>query len=479
MKRQSGSVVFGGSTAYAAQAPWVQNCSLRDNILFGKDYDEARFEAVIQACALESDIEILPNGLETEIGEKGINLSGGQKARVCLARTVYFDADIVLLDDPLSAVDAGVSKHIVEQCLLSGPLADKTRVLVTHHLDVLPQADHIILLQNGRIVEQGTYDDLIETGEAFGQLIAEFGSLRKEAEEEEVAEALGEVEAAPAVEKKARAAVTPGAGLMQEEERNTGAVAGDVYGQYLKAMGSLWWGVILFGFYALSQAATVGNNIFLGLWSAQSIDGWNEGQYMGVYAALGAAGLLTFGASRSPCRAGLPFSRLTHQLSLPQGGTFLMYLRGITASEFLFNRALEGVMRSKVSWFDTTPCVRREQRDAPPDADVSHSPPFVRLGRITSRLSKDITTLDNQLPMQWNQLLTMAFSVLGTIALVFYTYPILGVCVLQFDPPGLRPSSLTHVSLLHRIFVPMGMLYWVVSTFYRAVCRLELRHRFA
>jgi ATP-binding cassette subfamily C (CFTR/MRP) protein 1 len=81
--------------------------------------------------------------------------------------------------------------------------------------------------------------------------------------------------------------------------------------------------------------------------------------------------------------------------------------------------------------------------------------------------------------MQWNQLLTMAFSVLGTIALVFYTYPILGVCVLQFDPPGLWPSSLTHVSLLHRIFVPMGMLYWVVSTFYRAVRRLELRHRFA
>ena len=298
MKRQSGSVVFGGSTAYAAQAPWVQNCSLRDNILFGKSYDEARFEAVIQACALESDIEILPNGLETEIGEKGINLSGGQKARVCLARTVYFDADIVLLDDPLSAVDAGVSKHIVEQCLLSGPLANKTRVLVTHHLDVLPQADHIILLQNGRIVEQGTYDDLIDTGEAFGQLIAEFGSLKKEAEEEEVAEALGEVEATPAVEKKARAAVTPGAGLMQDEERTTGAVAGDVYGQYLKAMGSLWWGVILFGFYALSQAATVGNNIFLGLWSAQSIADWNEGQYMGVYAALGvAAGLLTFGAS--------------------------------------------------------------------------------------------------------------------------------------------------------------------------------------
>lgn len=124
-----------------------------------------------------------------------------------------------------------MSKHIVEQCLLSGPLADKTRILVTHHLDVLPKADHIILLQNGRILEQGTYADLLQTGEVFGQLIAEFGSLTKEEDEEEVAKAVGEVEAAPAQEKKERPALTPGAALMQEEERNTGAIAGDVYGQ--------------------------------------------------------------------------------------------------------------------------------------------------------------------------------------------------------------------------------------------------------
>lgn len=124
-----------------------------------------------------------------------------------------------------------MSKHIVEECLLSGPLADKTRVLVTHHLDVLPKADHILLLQNGRIIEQGTYNDLIQTGEAFGRLIAEFGSLTKEEEEEEVAEAIGEIEAKKPREKKDRAAQTPGAALMQEEERNTGAVSGDVYAQ--------------------------------------------------------------------------------------------------------------------------------------------------------------------------------------------------------------------------------------------------------
>jgi len=107
---------------------------------------------------LEHDIEVLPNGENTEIGEKGINLSGGQKARVSLARAVYSDADIILLDDPLSAVDAHVGKAILDKCLLNdGPLADKTRVLVTHALHVLARTDYIFVMENGVIAEQGTY----------------------------------------------------------------------------------------------------------------------------------------------------------------------------------------------------------------------------------------------------------------------------------------------------------------------------------
>lgn len=117
-----------------------------------------RFNEVVSACQLEHDIEMLPNGVETEIGEKGINLSGGQKARVSLARSVYSDADVVLLDDPLSAVDAHVGKALLEGCLLNdGPLAGKTRVLVTHALHVLAQTDYIYVLEHGVIAEQGTY----------------------------------------------------------------------------------------------------------------------------------------------------------------------------------------------------------------------------------------------------------------------------------------------------------------------------------
>lgn len=113
---------------------------------------------MVRACQLEHDIEMLPNGVDTEIGEKGINLSGGQKARVSLARAVYSDADVLLLDDPLSAVDAHVGKALLERCLLNdGPLAGKTRILVTHALHVLPQTDYIYVMENGVIAEQGTY----------------------------------------------------------------------------------------------------------------------------------------------------------------------------------------------------------------------------------------------------------------------------------------------------------------------------------
>lgn len=114
----------------------------------------------MSACSLAADFEMLPNGDLTEIGEKGINLSGGQKARVSLARVAYSEADIVLLDDPLSAVDAHVGKNITENCLLKGPLSHRTRILATHALSVLPRVDYIYVMDKGEIVEQGTYQVL-------------------------------------------------------------------------------------------------------------------------------------------------------------------------------------------------------------------------------------------------------------------------------------------------------------------------------
>ncbi|CAB4008746.1 multidrug resistance-associated 1-like, partial [Paramuricea clavata] len=117
MEKSSGQVVKNGSTAYVPQQAWIQNDTVRENILFGKCYDPKRYHKVIDSCALTPDLEVLAGGDKTQIGERGVNLSGGQKQRINLARAVYFNADIYLLDDPLSAVDAHVGKHIFDHVI--------------------------------------------------------------------------------------------------------------------------------------------------------------------------------------------------------------------------------------------------------------------------------------------------------------------------------------------------------------------------
>ncbi|GMF01738.1 unnamed protein product [[Candida] boidinii] len=151
MRRVKGSVEVSGSLLLCS-IPWIQNATVKDNILFGKDFDQEKYRTVIKACALENDLDILPAGDRTEIGERGITLSGGQKARINLARAVYADTDILMMDDVLSAVDARVGKHIMQYCMM-GLLKDKTRVLATHQLSLVGSADRIIFL-NG----DGTID---------------------------------------------------------------------------------------------------------------------------------------------------------------------------------------------------------------------------------------------------------------------------------------------------------------------------------
>lgn len=158
MEKLSGSVNCNGSIAYVPQQAWIQNATVQDNILFGKSLNTNLYNKVIESCALKSDIEILPAGDQTEIGEKGVNLSGGQKQRISLARAVYNDADIYLLDDPLSAVDSDVGKHIFENIIgPKGMLASKTVLLVTHGISFLPQVDEIFMMNDGSIAAHGNY----------------------------------------------------------------------------------------------------------------------------------------------------------------------------------------------------------------------------------------------------------------------------------------------------------------------------------
>ncbi|CAG2167690.1 unnamed protein product, partial [Oppiella nova] len=154
-----------GSVSYVPQSAWIQNMSLRQNIVFVSDYDRGKYERVVKACALDTDFNSLPAKDLTEIGEKGINLSGGQKHRVSLARAVYHGSDIYLLDDPLAAVDAHVGQHLFERIIgPKGLLRNTTRILATHHMEFLREADHILVLSEGRVVESGGYDELAERG---------------------------------------------------------------------------------------------------------------------------------------------------------------------------------------------------------------------------------------------------------------------------------------------------------------------------
>eukprot|EP00889_Picochlorum_renovo_P004424 jgi/Picre1/31454/NNA_006806.t1 len=168
MLARSGKVTVRGSVAYTQQDPWIQNASLRENILLDREYDEEKYNEVIRACALVKDLAMLPAGDETEIGEKGVNLSGGQRHRVALARACYGMSDVYLLDDPLSAVDAHVGRQLLNECLL-GLLKTRTRILVTHQLQYLPAADVVIVVKGGKIIESGTYESLVDRGIDFHQ----------------------------------------------------------------------------------------------------------------------------------------------------------------------------------------------------------------------------------------------------------------------------------------------------------------------
>ncbi|NWW72978.1 MRP3 protein, partial [Climacteris rufus] len=185
MEKLEGEVAVKGSVAYVPQQAWIQNATLKDNILFGQAPNEEKYQNALEACALKTDLEVLPGGDQTEIGEKGINLSGGQRQRVSLARAVYSSSDIFLLDDPLSAVDSHVAKHIFDKVIgPDGLLKGKTRILVTHGISFLPQVDHIIVLVDGKISEMGSYQDLLKQNKAFAEFLRNY-ALDEDIEEDE------------------------------------------------------------------------------------------------------------------------------------------------------------------------------------------------------------------------------------------------------------------------------------------------------
>uniref|UniRef100_A0A8C9T1I6 ABC-type glutathione-S-conjugate transporter n=1 Tax=Scleropages formosus TaxID=113540 RepID=A0A8C9T1I6_SCLFO len=423
-EKRSGRVSVKGSVAYVPQQAWIQNAALQDNIMFGREKKLSWYQRVLEACALLPDLEILPAGDATEIGEKGLNLSGGQKQRVSLARAVYRNADIYLLDDPLSAVDAHVGQHIFDKVIgPKGMLRDKTRVLVTHGMSFLPQADLILVLVDGEITEMGSYSELMSRHGAFADFIRAFASTeRKEASVQRGKKtesytpsglenpfvphsgdmgntSLQTMEPIPDVEQDQ---VPEDVGKLTEVDRaRTGRVKLEMYMEYFKTIGLALILPIIF-LYAFQQAASLAYNYWLSMWADDPIVNGTQidtDMKLGIYGALGFA-----------------------------QGQWLLCMRWIIASRHLHLDLLNNVLRSPMSFFECTPS-----------------------GNLLNRFSKEVDAIDCMIPDGLKMMLNYLFKLLEVCIIVLLATPFAAVIIL-----------------------PLALLYAFVQSFYVATsCQLR------
>ncbi|KAF9959717.1 hypothetical protein BGZ72_008964 [Mortierella alpina] len=387
MYRREGHVRVYGTMAYVAQQAWIVNATLKDNIVFGNVFDQAKYDHIIMACGLLPDIAMLPAGDQTEIGERGINLSGGQKQRVSLARAAYEDADVYLFDDPLSAVDAHVDQHLWQNLIgPNGLLKGKTRVLVTHAIHHLEQADQIVVIRDGKVSETGKYGALMANKDAFYQLLTDYsvnqGKQRhndettgdvSNSEDEDDTTQDGCEKVSDAIVKK-----DDKAELIAEEKVVIGSVSWNVYKIYARAA-SYKWSVAVVILFVAAQAVQIGTNLWLKHWASVAGTGEDVGMFLGVYGAL----IVVF-------------------MLLNVGSSYVaMVLAAIRASTRLHDRLLTTMMRLPMSFFDTTP-----------------------LGRIVNRFSSDFFGIDELTPWNFINVLVCGSSVLGTIVVIATTTPI-------------------------------------------------------
>ncbi|CAK9437824.1 uncharacterized protein LODBEIA_P22020 [Lodderomyces beijingensis] len=386
LQQTSGVVNVNGTVAYCAQQPWIQNATVKANILFGCKLDETYYNKVVKACQLISDLNILPDGDQTVVGEKGISLSGGQKARISLARAVYARADVILLDDVLSAVDAHVGKSIINEVLSSatGLLADKTVILATNAINVLQFSQEVYLIKNGTIAERGSWDQIKHDNSELAKLINEHSrKVEEHAEEEEEEVKVAEIVAPPLNAVKAPAELR----TVQEQEKGAkGTVKFDVYYQYFKACNFPM--ILLYILiYGGNVFCTIAANYILKNWSEHNLEHDGNSQvvyYLSLYAAVGISGAACtlFAALIMWCYC---------------------ILRG---SKHFHDEMAKAVLRSPMQFFETTP-----------------------LGRILNRFADDMNVIDQQLI--WSILAVIDFGLLtvGLLGEVVYNLPMMGIVV--------------------------------------------------
>ncbi|KAM3141562.1 hypothetical protein pb186bvf_006426 [Paramecium bursaria] len=265
-------VILNGTTAYVSQKAWIQNATVKDNIIFGFPFDQVKYDDAIRYSCLKDDLKILVNGDQTMIGEKGVNLSGGQKARITLARAVYSSSDIYLLDDPISAVDVHVGKAIIHDCL-NGYLKDKTRILVTHALNYCQFTDYVYLMEAGQIVEQGTFQE-IKKSERFNLIYSKFYKDVNQQESEDIQEVVDtkvlKLEKKQSLMQQTQAVKDKVDELMLLEDRKEGNINKEVLFQYVKLNGGYLFFAFLNVMMVLWIACYIGSSLWMAHWTQVS-----------------------------------------------------------------------------------------------------------------------------------------------------------------------------------------------------------------
>ncbi|XP_023742688.1 ABC transporter C family member 10 [Lactuca sativa] len=352
-----GTVEVNGKVAYVSQTAWIRTGTIQDNILFGKLMDEEKYQEVVTKCSVEKDIDMFPFGNQTIIGERGVNLSGGQKQRVQLARALYQDADIYLLDDPFSAVDAHTAASLFKEYIMEA-LSSKTVLLVTHQVDFLPAFDDILLMADGKIIQTGTYDQLLNTCKEFQNLVIALSNTS--GSDNQATNDSQQLSKSPNQEikqinpkEKMESNHSLGEQLIKKEEREAGDTGLKPYKQYLSQSN----GFFYFAMSVLSHFSYIIGYFLQNLWLAKEVQGGsvNQRNMLVVYMMLGFV-MMFFLFGRS----------------------YFIVKLGVKTSIAMFSKLITSLFRAPMAFYDSTP-----------------------VGRIISRVSSDLSIVDLELAMKF------------------------------------------------------------------------------